>query len=150
MKLVPYQVVGEPKIKMLQPEGWSVFGTISGDNVQISEGPIRIMVMTLKLREEPPKTVDKYRAEVRDWATDGEVKQVQIPGTVSAFELKYATAGAEPKTNLMLDLNGTTFNQTVWFACPTDIYPEWEPVFRQILDSFEHSNLDARPLPSTP
>jgi hypothetical protein len=147
---VPYQVKGEPRIKMLQPEGWSVFRTISGDSVQISKGPIEIHVTTLKLRSEPPLTVDEYRASVQDWAADGEIRQLQVPGTVSAFEMKYTSTWEVPVTILGLDLNGTTFNQTLSVSCPTELFAEWEPVFRKILASFEHDNLDATPLPSRP
>ena len=152
VNLVQYSSEERPHIHLLYPEGWSVFRTIAGDSLQISRDPIKVMVMTLQLRgEKPPMTADSMRREMQSWAPDADVKQLQVPGTVSAFEVKYAALSAEiPTTILAVDLYGTTFNQTLMFEAPTARYSEWEPVFRKIIRSFEHSDLDAKPLGSQP
>ncbi|HWI51372.1 MAG TPA: hypothetical protein VNT01_04445 [Symbiobacteriaceae bacterium] len=152
VNLVQYSSEERPRIHLLYPEGWSVFRTITGDNLQISRDPIKVMVMTLQLRgQKPPMTADGMRREMQSWAPDADVKQLQVPGTVSAFEVKYSARSAEiPTTILAVDLYGTTFNQTLMFEAPTASFSDWEPVFRKMIASFAHSDLDAKPLGSQP
>lgn len=139
-------------VRLLYPEGWQVDRSAIGDMLQIHKAPFSIMVLKRQLRgQAAPRSVEEKRKEVESWAPGAQIKQVPVPGAVSAFETSYvSTAGGASTTVLDLSLYGTTRTETVTFSAPSDLFPEWEPVFRRIMASYQHGNLDAQPLPGRP
>ncbi|HWI51558.1 MAG TPA: hypothetical protein VNT01_05375 [Symbiobacteriaceae bacterium] len=139
-------------MQFLIPEGWAVFETAIGDNVQVRADPLSIMVRSHQLRgHKAPMTTEEMRREIQEWAPEAKIKQLQLPGTISAFEVQYVSqTDSGQKMNLELSLYGTTGTETVWFEAPVNQFPEWEPIFRTIMASYQHGNLDAVPLPGRP
>lgn len=150
--LIPYKADGPPDIQFLYPQGWKVERSGTGDLIELSQDAIEVRIVTGPVRgAPPPATVGEMRAEFRSFAPDAEIKQLQVAGTVSAFEAKHSRAGAQPPvTVLWLGLYGTAFNQTVSMSAPADLFPQWEPTFREMLRSFKHSDLDHDPLSGKP
>lgn len=127
------------------PEGWRVTWSANHASVSIHKGDLGISVMTQQLHDQKaPLTEADMLKNVVDWAPDATVRQIQVPGTVSAFEIRHngqVGSGAEASV-LEIDLYGKKWEENLSFIAPATTFPDWEPVFRQIQASFQHSDLD--------
>lgn len=155
VKLVPLSPALGLDFQLLVPEGWPTFATVSKDDLQVQSQFIYIHVHTQQLRGRPaPLTVQDLRKQYGESLAelqDLQVTPLQVDGTVSAFELQYRyRVDSEERATLMLRFYGKTYVQYVELRSPANIFAEWKPLFRTIIQSFKHSNLDAEPLPGRP
>lgn len=154
VKLVPLPSELKCCVELSYPEGWVVMPTGMGDSVQIAGDRVRITLMTTRLQGPAPLTVDEYRALPYEFPTEEvTITQQSVPGTVSAFEVRYVSPGSdgEPEVDHSFVRFGGTYRETLRFSMPAkEFTPEWEGLFYRIAATYKHSNLDATPLPGRP
>lgn len=152
MKLIPYK--GEVGFSIRVPDGWKVQPTALGDLVRFysKSDPVDIFVRSTQLRGAAvPHTVEEMKRSIASVAPNADVKAVQVSGAQTAFEVMYKKKDDQGElAYLERYMFGSTRRQVLRFTVPTEAYPQWEPVFRQIIQSFQPMNLDAGEMPGRP
>jgi len=152
VKLVPIEPSWGLRFHLLHPEGWQVHPTALGDMVEIFGPSGKISVRLTQLRgQAPPQTAAEMKAAATTWAPDVSVKEVQIAGAARAFELQYTQQKAdEAYTVLEIQTFGQTYREELSCEVRSEVYAAWQPILRQIVQSYVPSNLNADPLPGRP
>jgi hypothetical protein len=148
VKLVPFPKEKWPvRCELLVPEGWSSNGGLAGDYFQTSSGDVSIRIHTFQYRDKPaPRTVEEMRKSMGESDTDTSVREIKINGAPLTFEVKFSqVVNNQSITSLSIASYGKTLQEWLSLEAPSAQFPQWEPVFRQIIASYQPSNLNEAP-----